>query len=301
MKTSDILNQLGFCSQSYSIEILSNRQYNSIYRVIEKKTKQRFVLKVAKLSNNKEREIGVDSLKKEYRLLNILENKNLPTPKPILHTITNKQEFLLLEEIIGTPIDNIYWKLDEESRFKLLLELMEYIKIINSITQEEILKFFPNDVYKLPWEEYLSNKIEFVIKNINKNGIKQWLKSLKRTIHILELNDRPKCLIHNDLGIRSNNILIDKINGELKITGILDFERCRIGDPLEEICRLESELLKSLMIQNYKGRDITDLSEREFDLVRLYDQEANLEIIDWYRKYSYILPSRWYLHNYSKG
>ncbi|OKP80712.1 hypothetical protein A3844_26890 [Paenibacillus helianthi] len=275
------------------VKLHSQRHFNDIFQF-----QINGCPKVIKMSRNrflKEEQIGSDSLHKEAHILRKLEATDLPVPKVECVGYLGNQEYLIMQQMKGVPIGSVFWDIEPSQRARLITELLQYLKQVHSM---KVVDFFP-DEKKSVADSLLAKLHEYQYERPNSS----YRKAINYLIHSMSCvfpnPYEPDSLLHSDLGPQANNILVEKHKGNWFISAILDWERCRFGDPVEELCRLEFELAKSWMHQSlcstpYVLNDLLNL-----DLLKEYAfVNVSEDILDWYRQYTTILPTRWYLKSY---
>lgn len=289
--------------KAVNVSLLSKRYLNDIYTVYINKNEQ-YVCKITSDLNLKNKEVGHGAFKKEFYLLKKLKHLNFPVPAAIHYGTVNHHDILILEKIMGEPIDNIFWKISKENQLYLLKEINKYIHTIHSIEIDKQLSDLYPEIPDIKISESLKLKLSLYLQKNSNTIFRDSICKLYKSVDTVFQNYNPTIsIMHNDLGIRANNILVSKDKlGFYHITGILDWERSKLGDPIEELCRLEVEILKSWISNNInnKAKINNDVLEvLNFDFIKKYNEQLYRNFytqLMWYRKYVLLMPGKWYLH-----
>lgn len=281
------------------IKLLATRFFNKVYLIIIPGVEPK-ILKIGTNLELKRLELGRDSLIKESKILQMLYNQDIPVPNVDYSGIVDGNEFIIISFMKGIPIDNVFWTLTGHEQQSLLNELTLILKKIYSI-QISTMNIKSLGIKKsVSWKDYLTRKLRFYVEENPHTTFKMKINNLiDAAVEIFPNTYSANSLIHNDLGLRANNILVHYENG-WKIAGILDWERYRLGDPIEELCRLEFEIMKSWIVHSIERPHIllpTELLESNPILSYFEDGIQSKLRLDWYKDYVMILPTKWYLMN----
>lgn len=293
-----ITNSLGVSREKIEhLKVIAIRQYNVIYQF--KYNQNYYVAKKPINYEKKKDDISSSSFLKEYLILDFLSKKKIPVPKVIFYSEERGKEILIQEKLEGIESDEFYHNSSPEQKEKILKVITKIMKKIHSIDIKEMQYIFD----KLPdlehsvdsrrsYEKKIENYLEKCSNTFYKNELIELLEDVKDNSIKTE-----QVLMHNDLGIRANNILFKYgSNGEVLVTGVIDWERFKLGDPLEEICRFEMELVKSFIARSLEGKISSYSKPLAFEIKDLYGMDIQKrKEYKWFEVYTYILPGKWYL------
>lgn len=221
--------QKGYRNNSYIITLKDNTRINLIIYKREKDILKR-ILNANKVSSILRDKIRSDNFEIRYPInkilklkdnyysciYNYIEGSTIPWDGyskkhlKLLGEYLNKIHYLTSSEIIYSKITTL--ELESSNLKKIIYKVLEY---------------FNNDNVA----NALNNKL-----GLNINFI-QFLNNSLKINNVIE-NTYPKTILHMDFvrgNILFNNPELD--SSDLKITGILDFEKCSIGSPIFDISR----------------------------------------------------------------
>ncbi|MCM1989141.1 phosphotransferase family protein [Oceanirhabdus seepicola] len=171
---------------------------------------------------------------REVASLTLLEEGSVLSPKLIDYgTLENDIEWILMERIEGVTLDSVMHMLDEKTKRKIFNDMGKQLGELHRTKEYE--KFGDFDIEGNVVNGYKTYKEKFSIScnNIEKDILEQelpekdilidGLKALKEDIHNIEFDEKGS-MTHGDYDGR--NILVHEIDGEWKISGIIDFEIC---------------------------------------------------------------------------
>lgn len=185
---------------NYNIEKINVGFTNTIYNVDNK-----YIIKICTNIENEE------NFKREIDFYNHNKNNSL-IPKLYYYDITKENVsylYEIIEKINGESLYNVWHKLSEEEREKIIKQLCSAMESIHS-----------NKGESYDWNKYISNKFISIFNKAKKLLNEDELKKLEDAYNTFSsyLDSNEFVLIHNDLHF--DNIFI--YNGEIKI---IDFER----------------------------------------------------------------------------
>lgn len=292
----DILEKSNIKQESLIVKKIQKRSMNTIFTVSY--LNQEKIIKISH-SKFKDTEIGGNAFVKEKKLLEILRGKHLPVPEVACIGNVSGKEYIIMNKLEGVPIDDVFWLINDSEKLCLIKQLCEYLKRIYTVSFNfcgNIESDFEQQIQLEDWKNYLINRLDSYMRYNSNSKMVNKITQLKNRVEIF---DGFKCnqLIHNDLGLRADNILVKRDGGKWEISGLIDWERAKSGDPLEEISRLESELLKSWLFHNINSKDlIYQTNILNIDLFNFFsDFKEYKEQIEWYRDYVLCIPGKWYL------
>lgn len=215
---------------------------NKLYKV--ETNKGNFYLKI--YDDKKQSKVGF-KLSKLYPLL--LKHK-IPVPNVLKFDSSLKivkHPYLILTEIEGDSLENVYKKLSKKELLKFYYDLGSVLAKIHSITFEKFgetldgktLKGFSEIKDQGPFKTWYEMHNKIILQRLSylKNSsfedliqpIKKWYKNNRKLINY---NITPR-LLHEDLN-QKNIIIKNK-----KLSGIIDFDGAFIGHNEEEFMRTE--------------------------------------------------------------
>lgn len=280
--------------QSDSLQLLSERYFNLVF--LARTQSGRKIIKVEKNRERKYEQVGQNAFIKEAQILAVLRRHGLPVPKVFQTGEIYGRSYIVMEHLSGVPLDTVFWTLSEREQLMLLSQLHDLLKCIYAI-QLPYAGYISDNLFEerpfQPWRTHLIQKLEnYLVQQPHTKHRKRISVLLDQIEKVFPDNYIAHSLIHNDLGVRANNILVSRTDSKWYITGIIDWERARSGDPLEELCRLDFELTKGWLlhtIQNEDSRLNTGILNHSF--VGSLDNAQ----IQWYKEYVRVLPTKWYL------
>jgi aminoglycoside phosphotransferase (APT) family kinase protein len=208
---------------------------------------------------------------------------------------------VLMSRLQGIGIRDVFWSLSSRGRYTLIEDLAQALKQIHSITFDRA--GFITD-------KGIDNPYGYTVRDFALGKLENSLRALvdRRCITTPEADDimgeiarsvafrgTRNSLLHNDLGLRGNNVLVHRMSSGVRVSGIVDFERSRSGDPLEEIARVYLEFSKSfisdVVVSNRKItyrrlRELTDeISGYMLPFARCYGGELEHSLLEPYMLY----------------
>ncbi|WBW96491.1 phosphotransferase [Oceanirhabdus sp. W0125-5] len=204
---------------------------------------------------------------REVASLTLLEESMVLCPKLIDHGILdNNVEWILMERIEGVTLDSVMDLIDEESKKKIFIQIGKQLGELHKIKEYD--KFGDFDIegnvingyktYKEKFAKSCTNIEEWILKQElpEKELLIEGLKVLKEDIDSIEF-DKTGYVTHGDYDGR--NILVNEVNGEWSISGILDFEICNssVRDrdmiALYQKYFLENKMLEEAFLEGYES------------------------------------------------
>ncbi|MCG3252418.1 MAG: aminoglycoside phosphotransferase family protein [Candidatus Heimdallarchaeota archaeon] len=232
--------------------------YHGTYNVFE--IDKKYILRVADREfRNKQ---GLEMLRKEHEILDFIRNKVLLSIPEILYLHDSIEiPFTIHKKIPGKSLVFISPQLTKEKKKKVGLEIGRFLSILHSVElKNDYLKCFPkqneqleNDSdyyhsYKTQWINRYEEAKEIAFQYLNQKQ-KIWLTKIFEDYLTDDENFTfsPR-ITHCDFD--TSNILIEPtIN---KLTGVIDFEECKIWDPAVDLLFFDEgpEFMKAIL-DNY--------------------------------------------------
>lgn len=182
-----------------------------------------------------------DAAFKEQKLSSKLKT-NIPIPNVIYVSNYGGYKFAITEFISGITLRELLLSNEIYSIGDIMFELG---LVLSKITGHELINsgFFDKDlniISKSPDENYLSFakeclKAQMVLTHLDADDVLKINLLLDRNINFLP-SENEKYLVHGDFD--PANILVDKNNGDWKITGVLDWEFAFSGSVLCDVANM---------------------------------------------------------------
>ena len=207
--------------------------------------------------------------KKEYDNIVRLSKINIISPKPMEFGICNNGSsvYMLLTWIDGVAVEDIIRNLDNGLQYDFGIKAGQLLRTIhnNSIIDTDI-----------DWGYVYGKNIDEIIAAYRKTGIRisheeAILGYINRNRDLL--NSREQVIRHGDFHV--GNLIITPDNN----IGVIDFDKCCIGDPWEEFggivwaVRLSKEFAKGQVIGYFNGQ----VPDEFFKILALYIRVYALE------------------------
>ena len=254
-------------------------EVNEVYDVVVEKNKH-LIVRISRSSNPR--------FASEKWALDEVKKVGVPAPKILLVTSQSIKErnltFCVEEKLSGNPIRSIPWQ--EKDRIKaLVVQAGAMLAKIHSVKPTGFGGLSEDGQGKLSsWLEYVNeidDEQEEILKSAIKIGlsidqIERGFKLLKENNHLFE--DVEPHLLHGDFSTK--HILFEN---DL-ITGIIDFESCKSGDPLWDFAWWSYFFGKDVPIEWLKeGYDQVNKVDPEFNKkLVLYRIRLGLSMIHYY-------------------
>ena len=194
------------------------------------------------------------------------------------------EETLILSYVPGVPLGEVADQLSAEDLQGIAEELGATLRRLHGIAQ-------PAFGYLLTWvhepagtnREYLTRTFESFLSDWARHGgDKDLARGVEdRVSDCRDLFDHcPQAVLcHDDLN--PANIMVERLEGRWRLTGIIDFENARAADPLMDIAKagyylfssMSETLPRSAFLAGY-GR----LPDRAQELIRIYRMWSDLEM-----------------------
>lgn len=188
---------------------------------------------------------SIHGSKKEQTIFNLLREKFPKYPVPKVLCFDDSKEIIDEAYIITErlPGDTLRRKSSEIENIGEIFEKLGELKgKLHQIKYENYGKLDKNLSLKKKYDDLVKrrkNKFEKKIKSLSNRGyidnnfIKKQKQSWKNFSHLLKKESSP-VLIQKDTSL--SNIIVDGVEGNHEITGIIDFEFARSGGKVEDIC-----------------------------------------------------------------
>lgn len=186
-----------------------------------------------------------DNYRRERASLEFVENKiSIETPK-ILHTgeIENFS-YLVMTKLAGISMRDVWRDIDTRNKIEIASRLGVVMKELHSYTAP-----LHSEALNRNWQEFIVHQARTTIERQTKAGANpEWLESLPEYLDRVPKflpSNHEQVFLHGD--IHPTNLLLRKINGRWKLSGLFDF-----GDSLCGFCEYEFVAPGVLMVQGEK-------------------------------------------------
>ncbi|MFV0519484.1 MAG: phosphotransferase family protein [Lachnospirales bacterium] len=180
-----------------------------------------------------------DIMSTEIQVYEKLSRCGVPIPK-ILFTDFSRQhvnfDYFFMEKLEGLTWEKAENLLTDKNREKLYYELGKYTAMIHNIKGDYYGYIKKDKSYQhSSWKEAFISFIDNIIEDGIKGGVELPFEDIYKKIEpfFYTLDDvKEPSLVNYDMW--SKNIILNKIDGEYAIEGIIDHERAFFGDPIAE-------------------------------------------------------------------
>ena len=230
-------------------------------------------------------------MQKEVGIARLLER--LPIPAPGILLADDSRSLLDLNFVVMNRFDgrNVrQWEpsLDEDETFDIYRQMGEALRVIHGVTLESFGYLVANGVVQ-PFASnraYMLSQFERKLSGFRELGRRPALAAqldayLKRSADLLDGCPRP-VLWHYDY--HSGNLLAERHDGALQLTGIIDLENAIAGDPLMDLAKTiaysvrDDETKRDGLFAGYGALDRPDWQET----LRLYQFYGTIELWAWW-------------------
>lgn len=263
---------------------------------------RRVVLKARPAENIKPMRCERDTMKTEAEVLRLLSGlKGFPVPKLYTHDDSLRLlpvEYFIMEFVEGDPYVKVKESLPAETRAAIEEQLGRLTREMNALTGERFGYFCASAGKHDSWREAFRAMIHGVLLDGEEAGValpvpyEKLREEIERRLYVLDEITVPQ-LVHWDLW-DGNFFVKDGV-----ITGIVDFERARWGDPIMEM--YFGKFTDSEAYLRGYGLSLTEPSQ--VARRKLYDLYLDLilDIECVYRKYENEGHVRWARDNLADG
>jgi aminoglycoside phosphotransferase (APT) family kinase protein len=223
----------------------------------------------------------------EKNVIKLVRLSGIPAPRVLtvdeLSYKGKRLTFCIEEKLEGVPLKILMPDIDQNILRSLIIEAGEILSKINSITEDRFgslnritpFKTWPDYIFSLETKE---PKIITAAGNIgiDTNYVKRAFEIIRKNDILFDLKE-PK-LLHGDF---SPKHLLIKGN---HITGIIDFENAKGGDPVRDLSWVNFFYGDSFPIEWLKeGYSEKCIFDNNFDLkMKLYRLHIGLDLLDYY-------------------
>lgn len=220
------------------LEELEEGMFNSAYLLNGSGIlKEGAVLKIGPRRDTKVLTYEKDILKAEVEVLNLLEKMPIPTPRVLARGNYNGSDYFFMTCMEGELWKNVDSRLIQQARPQLMRELGHYNAMIHGLSGEWFGYLKEDKRYQYDtWYEAFYGMMNDILEDGRKDGYELPYDEIRRAVvrsrAALDLVKEPRLV---DYDMWAGNVFVkpqeaaDR-NGTLKVSGIIDFERCFYGD-----------------------------------------------------------------------
>lgn len=183
---------------------------------------------VVKIFSREEPELCVN----EAQFLGLLHGK-LPvnTPRLVNTGVHKGYPYIIMEEMKGKPLKRIWPGLSRRKREKITEQLAFLLKALHSLPVAEL------SYTETGWEEFMKNQKVGLEPNhrgfgLDESRINEILRFVESTEPIEETGTRVIC--HTE--IMKEHLFTEGVRGDIRLTGLIDFEPSMAGIPEYDLC-----------------------------------------------------------------
>ncbi|NHJ06323.1 MAG: aminoglycoside phosphotransferase family protein [Candidatus Heimdallarchaeota archaeon] len=243
--------------------------YHGTYNVFD--IKNEYILRVAdrEFRNN----IGLEMIRRESRLLNFLQKKfDLSLPEILFIHESEKIPFSIHKKIPGKSLVFVIQNLSNSQKKSIGAKIGQFLSILHSEELKLDIKkhFLEQQEFSITDKEFINSFRSFWISRykeakeiafnyLNKKE-KVWLTKIFEN-YLNEPNNFSFSPRTTHCDFDTSNILIDTTSNQL--TGIIDFEDCKIWDPAADLLFFDDgPIFMKEILDNYEFTDQKSLLDR---------------------------------------
>jgi aminoglycoside phosphotransferase (APT) family kinase protein len=253
-------------------------EVNEVYDVVTERG-QNIIVRISRL--------GRQNFETEEKVIRLALMAGVPAPKVLLiEQVSSGSEnptFCVEEKIEGEPLTALMGTLDKDILKSIISESGKILSKIHGVTVDSFGHLDGTTSFKT-WQDYIFSMMERkgrIVEVGKRIGIDSGL--IDKAFRLLGENkeifqiEKPK-LLHGDF---SPKHLLVKDN---HITGIIDFESAKGGDPVSDLARVDFFYSDSFPIDWVKaGYGSKDLFGENFEMkMKLYRLHLGLGLLDYY-------------------
>ena len=230
---------------------------------------------------------GKNNFETEEKVIRLVRMAGVPAPKVLLieqaPSESENLTFCIEEKIEGEPLLSLMDSMDKSTLKSIASEAGEVLSKINGISVDNFGPLDGSRFFKT-WGDYIFN-IEKRRGGITAAGKLVGLRTslINKAFELLRKNEemfqiKDAHLLHGDFGPK-HLLIMDN-----HITGILDFEGAKGGDPVRDLAWLNFFYSDSFSIDWLKvGYENKDIFNKDFDLkMKLYRLHLGLDLLEYY-------------------
>lgn len=230
-------------------------------------------------------------MQKEVSIARRLEGLALPIPRILLADESRSMldlNFIVMNRVDGRNVSQWEPSLDRNETHNIYRQIGAALRVIHGVTLERFGYLVASGVAQ-PFASnraYMLSQFERKLGGFAKFGGRPALAAqldayLKRSSDLLDGCTRP-AFCHYDY--HSGNLMADRRNGTLRLTGIIDLENAIAGDPLMDLAKTiaysvrDDETKRAGLLAGYGPIDRPDWQET----LRLYQFYGAIELWAWW-------------------
>lgn len=282
------------------------RQMNLCYPLV-RDDGARFMLKVCRNPDLRSAELGLAASALPHREAAIIDllrrTTSLPVPRVVGAGVFAGERpvaYLAMEFLEGTGIRRLFWRLSALEREAIVRIVATCLRTVHCVpiaagVRDQLGLTFPYDL-----RAYHLRKLRAAVRSVGKRhfDIAGTTARVERMfVQAIASVPQSLVLLHNDFGVRADNLLLARDCGRWRASGMLDFERCRLGLPVEDLVRFEMDLLRSALVAAHEARDERRMAAMLIEARRLgqllleaYGLDPASEVADVYHMLYAALP-----------
>jgi aminoglycoside phosphotransferase (APT) family kinase protein len=186
-------------------------------------------------------------MQKEVSVASLLEEQPIPVPRVLLADDTRSLldlNFIVMNRFDGRSVRQWEPSLDRDETHEIYRQIGEALRVIHDVTMESFGYLVAGGVVQ-PFASnraYMLSQFDRKLTGFRELGgrpalAEQLAVYLKRSADLLDGCERP-VLCHYDY--HSGNLLAERRDGKLRLTGVIDLENAIAGDPLMDLAKTMS-------------------------------------------------------------
>jgi hygromycin-B 7''-O-kinase len=164
---------------------------------------------------------------RELEVLQHISNqiKTIEVPSLVSFGVVEGWDYIIMTELQGELGVDIFQELSKEEKQLLSIDLGRVIQEFHSLSVDHFTGIDVN------WDAFITTQMKQMKTHHKKAGLQEHLfEELESYVDEKYINDLPtKCLLTGEY--TPQNLILKKINGTWRLTGIIDFADCFLGDP----------------------------------------------------------------------
>ncbi|MBE4906457.1 aminoglycoside 3'-phosphotransferase/choline kinase family protein [Bacillus luteolus] len=222
-----------------------------------------------------------NEFERELEVLKNIENGIIFVEIPRLRSVGSYEgwDYLIMSELKGTLLIDLWDKLTIEEKKECSIDLGKVIREFHSI---------PSDNFKtidVDWQSFIKTQYFTMIDNQKKSNLPQkFFETLEEYVDETYINyhPTPKLLTGEYTPF---NLLFNKENHNWKLTGVIDFADCFLGDPEYDLLgpilfmfNGNKELTTSFLLSyGFREEELTDSFRKKLMTYTLLHRFSNIE------------------------
>ncbi len=222
-----------------------------------------------------------DEFEREIEVLKNIENDITFVEIPKIHSVGAYEgwDYLIMSELEGSLLIDLWDQLTFEEKIECSTDLGKVIREFHSIS---------NDSFKtidVDWQSFIKNQYLTVVdKQIKANLPQKFLNTLEEYLEESCINYHPTLRLLTG-EYTPFNLLFNKDNDNWKLTGVIDFADCFLGDPEYDLLgpilfmfNGNKELTTSFLLSyGYRKEELNDYLRKKLMTYTLLHRFSNIE------------------------